>query len=82
LSKSEASAPIAPGATHTLVARLFREHLRHHMGRLSVAMLCMAVAAAATAANAWLMEPVLDEVFVNRNEAMLFAVTSPCSPLP
>jgi subfamily B ATP-binding cassette protein MsbA len=75
LSKSEASAPIAPGATHTLVARLFREHLRHHMGRLSVAMLCMAVAAAATAANAWLMEPVLDEVFVNRNEAMLFAVT-------
>jgi subfamily B ATP-binding cassette protein MsbA len=75
LSNTQASATAAPGATHTLVARLFREHLRHHLGRLVVAMACMVAAAAATAANAWLMEPVLDEVFVNRNVDMLYLVT-------
>ena len=34
----------------------------------------MILVAAATAANAWLMEPVLDEVFLNRNETMLLMV--------
>ncbi len=34
----------------------------------------MSVAAAATAANAWLMEPVLDDVFVRRDATMLYLV--------
>ena len=34
----------------------------------------MTVVAAATAANAWLMEPVLDKVFLERDEAMLLLV--------
>ena len=60
--------------TWTLVRRLLREHVRRYRGVLATATLCMAVVAAATAANAWLMQPVLDDVFLNRDRTMLVIV--------
>ncbi|UTW53758.1 ABC transporter ATP-binding protein [bacterium SCSIO 12827] len=38
------------------------------------ALACMALMAAATAASAWLMEPVVNDIFVNRDESMLMPV--------
>ena len=38
------------------------------------AVACMAVVAAGTAANAWMMEPILDEVFFNQNRRVLWLV--------
>ena len=64
------------GASHALVARLFREQVRRHLGRIAVAMVCMVLTAAATAATAWLIEPVLDQVFVDRELSMLTLVTA------
>jgi subfamily B ATP-binding cassette protein MsbA len=61
-------------STRGLVTRLIREHVRAHWGRLMLAAICMSLAAAATAANAWLMEPVLDKVFVERNVTMLYLI--------
>ncbi|HLJ63884.1 MAG TPA: hypothetical protein VKT70_07255, partial [Stellaceae bacterium] len=60
--------PSPPGgefthATRPLAARLMRETLRPYIGRMVLAFLCMAVVALSTAANAWLMEPMLDRVF-------------------
>ncbi|HJP20782.1 MAG: ABC transporter ATP-binding protein [Alphaproteobacteria bacterium] len=63
-----------PQATSSLVARLYREHIRRHLGRIVFAALCMVVAAAATAANAWLLQPVMDEIFLARNHALLLLV--------
>ena len=63
------------GATHALVARLFRRHVRHHVWRIAAAMACMVLAAAATAANAGLIERVVDDVFVARDVTMLVLVT-------
>ncbi len=63
-----------PTSSYALVARLYRGHIRRHLTRLSFAAFCMTVVAAATAANAWLMEPVLDKVFLERDEAMLLLV--------
>ena len=64
----------APPTTRKLMRRLVVDHVRPHVGTLLLAVVAMALAAAATAANAWLMEPVLDDVFVNRNGAMLVLV--------
>ena len=63
-----------PMSSRALVARLYRGHIRRHLAKLSFAAFCMILVAAATAANAWLMELVLDEVFLNRNETMLLMV--------
>jgi subfamily B ATP-binding cassette protein MsbA len=57
-----------------LVNRLVRQYVRPHFGRIAFAVLCMMLVAGATAANAWLMQPVLDEVFLNKNREMLYLV--------
>jgi subfamily B ATP-binding cassette protein MsbA len=77
LTSAQAEGAIAdpqPMSSQALVARLYRGHIRRHLAKLSFAAFCMVLVAAATAANAWLMEPVLDEVFLKRNADMLLLV--------
>ena len=52
--------------------RLWRESIRGYFGWLALAVLCMAVMATATAFSAWLMEPVVNEVFIAENKAILW----------
>ena len=51
-----------------------REHVRPYLGRLVLAGLCMMLAAGATAALAYLMEPVLDEIFLEKDRTLLIVV--------
>jgi len=60
--------------TWPLVRRLVGDFLRPHLPRMAVAFLAMAVMAGATAFNAWLTEPMLDRVFVARDETLLFVI--------
>jgi len=61
-------------STHALLGRLIRDNVRRYLGWLLLALVCMAVMAGATAASAWLMEPVVNEVFIQRNPAMLWLI--------
>ncbi|HEX4112469.1 MAG TPA: ABC transporter transmembrane domain-containing protein [Stellaceae bacterium] len=60
--------------TLPLLRRLVRDHVRQHWPRLVAAFACMAVVAAATAANAWLMQPMLDRVFVAHDVTLLYVI--------
>ena len=60
--------------TWPLTRRLVAEFLRPHLGRMGLAFLAMGLVAAATAANAWLMQPMLDRVFVARDERLLLII--------
>ena len=50
--------------------RLFG-YVRENWAMLAIAMLCMLVVAASTSATAFLVKPILDDVFMERNEQML-----------
>ena len=63
-------------STTALVRRLLAEHVRPYLVRLVLAGLCMAITAAATAALAKLMEPILDDVFIKQDRAMLAGVAA------
>ena len=51
-----------------------RDHVRPHLGRLALAVLCMTLAAGSTAALAYLMEPVLDQIFLEKDRTLLVVV--------
>jgi len=60
--------------THGPAGRLLRDHVRRQAPWLILALLCMAVFAATTAGQAWIMEPMLDRVFLERNQTLLMLV--------
>ena len=53
--------------------RLVR-YLKPYQVRLIAAFVCSGMVAASSGAYAWLVKPVLDEIFINKNEALLFAL--------
>src|SRR5215469_6717890 len=55
-----------------LVARLVREFIWRHASRIALAFICMAIAGGSTALRAWLMEPVLDRIFIARDSSLLW----------
>ena len=54
-----------------LVRRLVREFIWRHAHRIALAFVCMAVGGGATALRAWLMQPVLDRIFIARDSSLL-----------
>ena len=62
--------------TLPLLRRLSREFLRRQATPIVLALIAMGLVAAATAANAWLMEPLLDKIFVGRQAGLLWIVAA------
>ncbi|MGF7210058.1 subfamily B ATP-binding cassette protein MsbA [Skermanella aerolata] len=75
-SASFDKSPSRHTATMPLLKRLVSTYLSPYRWLLAQALFWMAVAAATTGAMAKLMEPIIDEVFTNRNQAMLFPVAA------
>jgi subfamily B ATP-binding cassette protein MsbA len=55
---------------HPEISRLY-VYIRPYMGRLIVAMACMIIVAFATAFSAYLVKPVLDDIFLNKDAVKL-----------
>ncbi len=60
--------------TKDMVRRLISGYLIRHKRRIWLATFCMMVVAFAGAANAWLLQPVLDEIFLNKDEQLLWMI--------
>ncbi len=63
-----------PQLSHRLMLRLLQDYIRPHAGRLLWAAGFMAVVAATTGLNAWLLKPAIDKVFVEQVPGMLILV--------
>ena len=61
--------------TYALVKRLTRESVRPYLRWIGFALVCMAVVATATAASAWLMKPVINDVFVAKEKEFLLLIS-------
>lgn len=58
----------------TLIRRLARDYLRHHVKKIAVAILCMIVVGLATGTQAKLIEPALDRVFTQGDTTLLWVL--------
>jgi subfamily B ATP-binding cassette protein MsbA len=67
---------LSPGelSTGALYRRLLREAVTPYLGRFLLAGVCMVAVALSTAALAWLMDPVVNKVFVERRADLLWPV--------
>ncbi|MEA2934037.1 MAG: ATP-binding cassette, subfamily bacterial MsbA, partial [Variibacter sp.] len=65
-----------PSETLQLVKRVMAENVRRHWKELAKGSVCLAIVAGMTAAMAWLMAGVTNEIFVNRNAQMLWTLSA------
>ena len=57
-----------------MIKRIVQDAVAPYFGKIVLALVCMALMAAATGGYAYLMDPVINEVFVKKNPAMLVPV--------
>ncbi len=57
-----------------MIKRIVQDAVAPYFGKIVLALICMALMAAATGGYAYLMDPVINEVFVKKNPAMLVPV--------
>ncbi len=58
--------------TLQLTKRIWHEYISRYWGRLLVAIICMIIVGAVTAATVKLVEPTIDRLFINKEESLLF----------
>jgi len=56
------------------MSRLWHESIRTYAGKLALALVFMGVMAAATAMSAWLMKPVVNDIFISRERDSLWLI--------
>jgi ATP-binding cassette subfamily B protein len=56
----------APGEVFAVLKRIFGENGREYLGLYIVTIICLAVMAATTGLAAWIMKPLVDDIFVHR----------------
>ena len=61
--------------TYALVKRLLKESVRPYLKWIGFALVGMVLVAGATAASAWLMKPVINDVFVAKNKEFLLPIS-------
>lgn len=54
--------------------RSYWPEYRHYRGKLALAFLAMVLVAASSAGIAWMMKPLLDDIFVNKNADLLYVL--------
>lgn len=60
--------------TRKLARRIWRDYVRHHMGAILLAIVCMVIVAAAAGGQARLIEPALDRVLVTGDERLVWLI--------
>ena len=57
-----------------LVNRIFRTQVKKHIPELSLTFIFIILTSLTTAATAWLLDPAIKEIFVNKNTKMLYLI--------
>ena len=61
-------------STKKILKRLFKTYVKKHYTKIFISIVCMVLVAAATAINAWLMQPVLDDIFIKKNKDLIIII--------
>ena len=61
-------------STRNLLLRIFKNYIRKHSQKIFIAVICMIIVSATTAINAWMMQPVLDDIFINKDKSLILVI--------
>ena len=65
---------IQNNSTRSILLRIFKNYINRHSKKVFISILCMILVSATTAINAWMMQPVLDDIFINKDKSLLIII--------
>ena len=57
-----------------LIKRIFKTQVKRYIPELSITFLFIILTSLTTAATAWLLDPAIKEIFINKNTKMLYLI--------
>ncbi len=57
-----------------VIGRLLREHIAPYKRKLFIAIFCMVIVASCVGLKAWMIQPLLDQIFIQKSRAMLLII--------
>ena len=61
-------------SNYYILSRIFENYVKKHSRKLIISIICMIIVSATTALNAWMMQPVLDDIFIDKNESLIMII--------
>ena len=61
-------------SNYYILSRIFENYVNKHSRKLIISIICMIIVSATTALNAWMMQPVLDDIFIDKNESLILII--------
>ena len=57
-----------------ILRRLFKDSVKPYAGKLSASLIFMVIIALTTGATAWLLDPAIEKIFLERDSSMLIII--------
>ena len=61
-------------SNYYILSRIFENYVKKNSRKLIISIICMIIVSATTALNAWMMQPVLDDIFIDKNESLILII--------
>ena len=61
-------------SNYYILSRIFENYVKKHSRKLIISIISMIIVSATTALNAWMMQPVLDDIFIDKNESLILII--------
>ncbi len=59
-----------------LLKRIFRTQIKRYLSQIFIIFIFIIISAFATSAVAWLLDPAIKKIFIEKNKTLLFAIPS------
>ncbi len=57
-----------------ILKRLYKEYTKKHLNRIFIAVFFSILVAGSTSATAWLLDPAIDKIFINKDQSLLLVI--------
>ena len=57
-----------------ILTRLYKEHVKKHLKRIIISILLSVVVAASTSATAWLLDPAVKKIFIDKDKTFAWLI--------
>ena len=57
-----------------ILKRLYRDYTKKHLNKIILAMIFSILVAGSTSAIAWLLDPAIDKIFINKDESLILII--------